>query len=60
MAVQQALTRQQKFKRGVWAVAVAAVIFVGSLTGAQLKQDKQKEEVSLAPIPNSPAASAPC
>lgn len=48
MAVQQALTKQQKFKRGVWAVAVAAVIFVGSLTGAQLKQDKQKEEVHAA------------
>ena len=47
MAVQQALTKQQKFKRGVWAVAVAAVIFVGSLTGAQLKQDKQKEDVRI-------------
>lgn len=40
----QGLTSQQKWKRGVWAVAFAAVIFVGSLTGAQLKSDKQKEE----------------
>ncbi|POR35080.1 Uncharacterized protein TPAR_04746 [Tolypocladium paradoxum] len=37
-------TRQDKFKRAVWAAAFAAVIFVGSLTGAQLKTDKQKEE----------------
>lgn len=29
---------------GVFAVAFAAVIIVGSLTGAQLKQDKQKDE----------------
>ncbi|KAK0390677.1 hypothetical protein NLU13_0181 [Sarocladium strictum] len=29
---------------GVFAVAFAAVIIVGSITGAQLKQDKQKEE----------------
>jgi hypothetical protein len=29
----------------VYAVAFAAVVIVGSLTGAQLKQDKQKEEV---------------
>lgn len=29
------------------AIAFAAVIAVGSLTGAQLKQDKQKEEVRL-------------
>ncbi|KAL9488208.1 hypothetical protein ACSS6W_000485 [Trichoderma asperelloides] len=29
---------------GVWAVAFAAVIMVGTLTGAQLKSDKQKEE----------------
>ncbi|KAL2209323.1 hypothetical protein CC79DRAFT_674441 [Sarocladium strictum] len=28
----------------VYAVAFAAVVIVGSLTGAQLKQDKQKEE----------------
>ena len=33
-------------KPAVLAVAFAAVIVVGSLTGAQLKQDKQKEQVS--------------
>ncbi|KAK1255852.1 hypothetical protein MKX07_008111 [Trichoderma sp. CBMAI-0711] len=38
------LTKQQKFKGGVWAVAFAAVIMVGTLTGAQLKSDKQKEQ----------------
>lgn len=43
-----AWTRQDKIKRGIWAAAFAAVIFVGSLTGAQLKLDKQKEEVSAA------------
>ncbi|CAG9983324.1 unnamed protein product [Clonostachys byssicola] len=37
-------TRQNKVKSAVWAVGFAAVIMVGSLTGAQLKQDKQKEE----------------
>lgn len=40
-------TRQEKFKRGVWSVAVAAVICVGAITGAQLKTDKQKGEVTL-------------
>ncbi|OAA35771.1 hypothetical protein NOR_07788 [Metarhizium rileyi] len=35
-------TRQEKFKRGVWSVAVAAVICVGTITGAQLKSDNQK------------------
>lgn len=45
MASPNTLTRQQKFKGGVWAVAFAAVIMVGTLTGAQLKSDKQKEEV---------------
>lgn len=39
-------TREEKIKRGVWAVAFAACIFVGSITGAQLKTDKQKDEVS--------------
>lgn len=38
-------TRPEKFKRGVWSVAVAAVICVGAITGAQLKTDKQKKEV---------------
>lgn len=42
-------TRQDKFKRAVWAAAFAAVVFVGSLTGAQLKADKQKEEVRRRP-----------
>ncbi|KAG6028450.1 hypothetical protein E4U41_000667 [Claviceps citrina] len=37
-------TRHEKFKRGVWSVAVAAVICVGAITGAQLKTDKQKKE----------------
>ncbi|KAK5998985.1 hypothetical protein PT974_01370 [Cladobotryum mycophilum] len=37
-------TRQQKIKRGVWAAAFAAVIVVGTITGAQLKTDKQKEK----------------
>ncbi|KAL7808102.1 hypothetical protein V8C44DRAFT_366904 [Trichoderma aethiopicum] len=44
MASPNALTRQQKVKGGVWAVAFAAVIMVGTLTGAQLKSDKQKEQ----------------
>ncbi|KJK73983.1 hypothetical protein H634G_10714 [Metarhizium anisopliae BRIP 53293] len=35
-------TRPEKFKRGVWSVAVAAVICVGAITGAQLKSDQQK------------------
>jgi type VI protein secretion system component VasF len=38
-------SRQTKAKAGVWAVGLAAVIGVGALTGAQLKQDSQKEEV---------------
>ncbi|KJZ70501.1 hypothetical protein HIM_10130 [Hirsutella minnesotensis 3608] len=37
-------TRQEKIKRGVWAAAVAAIIAVGSITGAQLKTDRQKEQ----------------
>ncbi|EGR50015.1 uncharacterized protein TRIREDRAFT_121239 [Trichoderma reesei QM6a] len=44
MASPSSLTKQQKFKGGVWAVAFAAVIMVGTLTGAQLKSDKQKEQ----------------
>ncbi|RFU79172.1 hypothetical protein TARUN_3059 [Trichoderma arundinaceum] len=44
MAAQNTLTKQQKFRGGVWAVAFAAVIVVGTLTGAQLKSDKQKEQ----------------
>ncbi|KAM0524885.1 hypothetical protein ACHAPE_000991 [Trichoderma viride] len=44
MASRIPLTKQQKWKGGVWAVAFAAVIMVGTLTGAQLKSDKQKEE----------------
>ncbi|KAF7563880.1 hypothetical protein G7046_g268 [Stylonectria norvegica] len=38
-------TRQEKIKRGIWAAAFAACIFVGTITGATLKQDKQKEEI---------------
>lgn len=41
-----AWTRANKVKAGVGPVGFAAVIMVGSLTGAQLKQDQQKEEVS--------------
>ncbi|KAI1025591.1 hypothetical protein LB503_006547 [Fusarium chuoi] len=37
-------TRQEKFKRGVWAVAFAACIFAGTITGAQLKTDNEKKE----------------
>lgn len=37
-------TSRQKKASGILAVAVAAVVFVGSLTGAQLKSDRQKEE----------------
>lgn len=48
MASKIPLTKQQKWKGGVWAVAFAAVVMVGTLTGAQLKSDKQKEEVSQA------------
>lgn len=50
---------QTKIKAGVWAAGIAAVISVGALTGAQLKEDKQKEEVSflsfqsLVPCPSS-------
>lgn len=44
MAVHQ-WTRQEKFKRGVWAVAFAACIFAGTITGAQLKTDNEKKEV---------------
>jgi hypothetical protein len=44
MAVRQ-WTRQEKFKRGVWAVAFAACIFAGTITGAQLKTDNEKKEV---------------
>ncbi|KAJ3530353.1 hypothetical protein NM208_g9360 [Fusarium decemcellulare] len=43
MAVYQ-WTRQQKVKRGIWAAAFAACIFAGTITGAQLKTDKEKEE----------------
>lgn len=46
MAIQK-LSRNDKIKRGVWAVAFAACVFVGTVTGAQMKQDKQKEEVRL-------------
>lgn len=44
MAVHQ-WTRQEKFKRGIWAVAFAACIFAGTITGAQLKTDNEKKEV---------------
>jgi uncharacterized protein YlxW (UPF0749 family) len=37
-------TPRQKIRSGVGAAAVAAVVFVGSLTGAQIKSDRQKEE----------------
>ncbi|KAF5649966.1 uncharacterized protein FTJAE_766 [Fusarium tjaetaba] len=36
--------QQEKFKRGVWAVAFAACIFAGTITGAQLKTDNEKKE----------------
>ncbi|GAO17604.1 uncharacterized protein UV8b_06072 [Ustilaginoidea virens] len=39
-------TTREKFKRGVWSVAVAAVISVGAVTGAQLKTDKQKRQAA--------------
>jgi hypothetical protein len=54
MSARAAWTRQDKVKAGVWAVGFAAVIMVGSWTGATLKQDKQKEEVSH-PFPTQPA-----
>ncbi|KAH7158232.1 hypothetical protein B0J13DRAFT_191802 [Dactylonectria estremocensis] len=38
-------TRHQKIQRGIWAVAFSACIGVGAITGAQLKTDKEKEEV---------------
>ncbi|KAH6607234.1 hypothetical protein Trco_003547 [Trichoderma cornu-damae] len=44
MASQNILGKQQKLRGGVWAAAFAAVIVVGTLTGAQLKSDKQKEQ----------------
>jgi hypothetical protein len=52
MASPNTLTKQQKFRGGVWAVAFAAIIMVGTLTGAQLKSDKQKEQVSQFPSPS--------
>jgi len=48
MAVHQ-WTRQEKFKRGVWAVAFAACIFAGTITGAQLKTDNEKKEAGNCP-----------
>lgn len=54
MASSTTLTKQQKFRGGVWAVAFAAIIMVGTLTGAQLKSDKQKEQVSKFPNPFQP------
>ena len=45
MAAPQQWTRQQKLRGGVCAVALGAIVIVGSLTGAQLKSDKQKAEV---------------
>ncbi|KAF9773204.1 hypothetical protein IL306_009027 [Fusarium sp. DS 682] len=43
MAVHQ-WTKQEKIKRGVWAIAFAACIFAGTITGAQLKTDNEKKE----------------
>ncbi|PHH88241.1 hypothetical protein CDD83_7790 [Cordyceps sp. RAO-2017] len=40
----QAWTRQEKIKTGVWAVACTAVVFVGLLTGAEFKSDRQKSK----------------
>lgn len=40
-----AWSRATKLKAGIWAGAFGAVVIVGTLTGAQLKQDKQKEQV---------------
>lgn len=44
-------------RRGVIAVAFAACIMVGTLTGAQLKQDQQKAEVRV--LPSSPTLLPP-
>ncbi|KAI5464005.1 hypothetical protein BGZ63DRAFT_461162 [Mariannaea sp. PMI_226] len=38
-------TRQQKIQRGIWAAAFGACVFVGTITGAQLKTDDEKKEV---------------
>lgn len=46
-SVREAMNRATRFKAGVWAVGFSAVIIVGTLTGATLKQDQQKKEVSL-------------
>jgi hypothetical protein len=46
-------TRQEKLKRGVWSIAIAAVICVGAITGAQLKTDKQKGEVGFSILEQS-------
>ncbi|KAL6858204.1 hypothetical protein ACO1O0_005660 [Amphichorda felina] len=43
-AARTAWSRATKVKAGVWATGLAAVIIVGTLTGAQLKQDQQKEQ----------------
>ncbi|KAK7398617.1 hypothetical protein QQX98_012002 [Neonectria punicea] len=40
----QQWTKQQKIQRGIWAVAFSACVFVGTITGAQLKTDKEKKE----------------
>lgn len=36
-----------KIKSGIWAAGVAAIVAVGTLTGASMKEDSQKKEVSL-------------
>lgn len=53
---QFAWTPKQKFQRGIWAVSIFLIVSVGTITGAILKEDKQKEEVqtqtpSLGPLP---------
>jgi hypothetical protein len=42
--------RMDKNRRAFMAVAFAAIVIVGSLTGAQLKEDKQKADVRFAHI----------
>lgn len=57
-AARTAWSRATKVKAGVWATGLAAVIIVGTLTGAQLKQDQQKEQVRN-PSPLSPTHTCP-
>jgi hypothetical protein len=52
-------TRHTKIKSGIWAAGFFAVITVGTLTGAMLKNDQQKADVRLLSRSPLPPASPP-